>query len=302
MATVPTITRNVAGSSLSAPPMCSATSGAAKLAAVDAATIPRGSMQPMKIRSFLVRVDRAVATTATAGRTTSTSSATRASAGQITPRRDAGVTVAEIAMNSTPIASWTTVLRNGRSSGRSTPRRFATTIPMVMAATSPVSSWIASHKPAMVITVAMMASVARMPVSFSFFSKNHSTATPTAPPATPRPIRPAKPTIPDSTSWCAWLAVMAWNTTTAMMAPIGSMVVPSKPKIVVSFLPVRAACKIGVTTVGPDTIKMAPSMMAALEDRPSRSPPKSRRRPRSSGCPTRAGGAPPGGCRPPALW
>ena len=126
----------------------------------------------------------------------------------------------------------------------------------------------------MVITVAMMASVARMPVSFSFFSSSHSTAMPAAPPATPRPIRPAKPRTPDSTSWCPWLAVMAWNTTTAMMAPIGSMVVPSKPRIVVSFLPVRAACRIGVTTVGPDTIKIAPSMMAALEDRPSSSPPK----------------------------
>ncbi len=61
MATVPTITRNVAASSLLAPLMCSATSGAVKVAAVDAATIPRGSMDPTKIRSFLVRLVRTAA-------------------------------------------------------------------------------------------------------------------------------------------------------------------------------------------------------------------------------------------------
>ena len=34
----------------------------------------------------------------------------------------------------------------------------------MMAATRPVSSWMASHRPAMVITVALIASVARLPV------------------------------------------------------------------------------------------------------------------------------------------
>ena len=55
MATVPTITRNVAGRSLSAPPRLSATSGAANVDAVDAATMPRGSIHPMKMRSCRVR-------------------------------------------------------------------------------------------------------------------------------------------------------------------------------------------------------------------------------------------------------
>jgi hypothetical protein len=41
MATVPTIATNVAGSSLLAPPMPLATSGAEKVAAVEAATMPR---------------------------------------------------------------------------------------------------------------------------------------------------------------------------------------------------------------------------------------------------------------------
>ena len=62
MVTVPAITRNVAGSSLCAPPMPSAASGAEKLVAVAAATMPRGSMDPMKIRSFLVKLVRTVAT------------------------------------------------------------------------------------------------------------------------------------------------------------------------------------------------------------------------------------------------
>ena len=100
--TVPTITRNVADNSRSAPAMPSATSGAEKLAAVDAATMPRGSIDPTKIRSFLDRVLPMVADTATRGRTSSTRAATRATQGHTTPCRDAGVTVAEIEMNNTP--------------------------------------------------------------------------------------------------------------------------------------------------------------------------------------------------------
>ena len=91
--------------------------------------MPRGSMAPMKIRSLLVRLVRTVATSVTAGRTRRTSTTTRPSVGHTTPRSDAGVTVAEIEMNSTPMVSWTIVLRNGRSAGTSTPRMFAATTP-----------------------------------------------------------------------------------------------------------------------------------------------------------------------------
>src|SRR3974390_2523390 len=114
MATVPTITRNVTASSLSAPTRPSAINGAEKLAAVDAATMPRGSIDPTKTRCFVVRSVRHVAIAATTGRTSTTRHATRAIVGQITPRSDDGGTVAEIAINSTPMVSWTVVLRNGR--------------------------------------------------------------------------------------------------------------------------------------------------------------------------------------------
>src|SRR5881397_881077 len=99
MTTVSTITRNVAGRSLSAPTRPDAVSCGAKLAAVDAATMPRGSIQPTKVRSSVERSVRAVDTNATRGRTTSTRHATRARVGQSTSRSDAGVTVAEIETN-----------------------------------------------------------------------------------------------------------------------------------------------------------------------------------------------------------
>src|SRR5262249_61840189 len=70
--TVPTITRNVAGRSLSAPSTPDEASCGAKLAAVEAATIPRGSIHPTKARSFRGRSVRTVDTIATTGRTTST--------------------------------------------------------------------------------------------------------------------------------------------------------------------------------------------------------------------------------------
>ena len=91
----------------------------------------------------------------------------------------------------------------------------------------------------MVITVEIIAWVARMPVSFSSFSSSHSTPMPTAAPATPMPTRAANAADPAS-QWCAWPDCSSLKTTTAMMAPMGSMVVPSCPRIVVSFLPGRA--------------------------------------------------------------
>jgi len=80
-------------------------------------------IDPTKMRWFRVSSVPTVDSAATAGLTSSTRQATDARPGHWTPRSDAGVTVAEIEMNSTPMVSWTIVLRNGRSSGTSTPRR-----------------------------------------------------------------------------------------------------------------------------------------------------------------------------------
>ena len=62
----------------------------------------------------------------------------------------------------------------------------------------------------------------------------------------------------------------AVNTSTPMMAPMGSMVVLSQPRMLVSRRPGRAIWRSGPTTVGPETMTMAPNMAAALPDRPSR--------------------------------
>lgn len=258
---------------MSAPPMPSATSGAAKLAAVDAATIPRGSIAAIKMRSLPDRLVPTVATTATNGRTTRTSSITSATDGHTTPFNDSGVTVAEIEMNNSPIVSCTSVLSCRQSVGRWTPGRLATTSPMVMAATSPASPCQASHRPAVVRTAAMMASAARAPVSRIFFSRNHNTPTPIAPPRTPTARRPAKASRPLATP-CPWSVVISWYTTAAISAPIGSTVVPSWVRITVGRRPGRAALRMGPTTVGPETIKIAPSMMAACVERPSSRPAK----------------------------
>ena len=65
--------------------------------------------------------------------------------------------------------------------------------------------------------------------------------------------------------------VSAWNTSAPMIAPIGSMVVPSHPRIAVSRRPGRARSSSGATTVGPETMRIAPSITAAREESPSNS-------------------------------
>src|SRR6516162_1632337 len=102
MVTVPTITRNVAGRSLSAPDIPAVASGGPKVAAVEAATMPRGSIQPTKARSRTDKWLRNVAAAATRGRTRSTSPAIRTSVGPRTDRTELTVTVAEIEMNRSP--------------------------------------------------------------------------------------------------------------------------------------------------------------------------------------------------------
>ena len=67
------MTKKVAGTSLSAPAIPAAANGAPKEAAVEAATIPRGSIQPMNARSRTDSGVLNVETAATNGRTTSTS-------------------------------------------------------------------------------------------------------------------------------------------------------------------------------------------------------------------------------------
>ena len=53
-----------------------------------------------------------------------------------------------------------------------------------------------------------------------------------------------------------------------MMAPNGSMVVPSHPSISETRRPGRALTRSGATTVGPETMMMAPSMIAAWSGQP----------------------------------
>ena len=182
---------NVTGRIFDAPPMCWATSVAEKVEAVAAATMPRGAIQPVNARSPAVMSVRSVARKATSGLVISTRIAISASVGRIRCRSEAGVTVAEMEMNSTPIISCTRVSKNGRRAGASKPRRLAMASPMTMAEMSPASSRITSQQAATATTEASWADVPRISPSRSLRSSSHSSATPTSPPArpTPMPIR-----------------------------------------------------------------------------------------------------------------
>jgi hypothetical protein len=56
-----------------------------------------------------------------------------------------------------------------------------------------------------------------------------------------------------------------------MIAPNGSIVTPSHPRIRETRRLARAASSNGVTTVGPETMTMAPNMIAAERDMPRNS-------------------------------
>ena len=81
-----------------------------------------------------------VARNATSGRVTSTRTATRPRVGSTRCFSEAGVTVAEMETNSTPMISCTRVSKNGRRAGMPKPRMFATASPIRTAAMSPASS------------------------------------------------------------------------------------------------------------------------------------------------------------------
>ena len=138
--TVATITTNVTGRILAAPPMPLATRPAANVDAVAAATMPRGAIQPMNARSPFPRSVPIVAANAAIGLAARTRTATKASVGSSRCRSECGVTVAEMEMNRMPIISCTSVSKNGRRAGMSKPRRLARASPMKIAAISPVSS------------------------------------------------------------------------------------------------------------------------------------------------------------------
>jgi hypothetical protein len=67
--------------------------------------------------------------------------------------------------------------------------------------------------------------------------------------------------------------MMTWKVSAPISAPIGSMVVLSQARILLTRRSGRASCSSGATTVGPDTIRMAPSITDACSGNPSSSPP-----------------------------
>ncbi len=58
------------------------------------------------------------------------------------------------------------------------------------------------------------------------------------------------------------VALITWKMTTAKSAPTGSSTLLSQSRIPFTRALGRANCRIGVTTVGPDTTTIAPSMTA----------------------------------------
>ena len=89
--TVATITRNVTGRILAAPPTPLLTRPVVKVVAVAAATIPRGAIHPTNLRSPVSRSVCRVEKSAASGRAITISTATRPRVGSIRPFSDAGV-------------------------------------------------------------------------------------------------------------------------------------------------------------------------------------------------------------------
>lgn len=208
-----------------------------------------------------------VATKATSGRTTRTRSATRARVGRSTGVREAGVTLAEIEMNSSPMINWTSVSKKGRRAGMSKPRMLAAAMPVTIAAMSPVSSRTMSQPADTAITVASCASVPSVSPSRSTRRVSHSSASPTAPPTRPTamlrrnwPIWYPRP----MSIWC--VVATAWNTTAPRMAPIGSVSVPSQISRRRTLSVGRTYWSSGPTTVGPDTTRIMPTIADTLRD------------------------------------
>ena len=201
------MTKKVAGTSLSAPAIPAAANGAPNDAAVEAATIPRGSIQPMNARSRTDSGVRSVETAATSGRTITTSPRRSSNVGPSTARTEDGVTVAEMEMNSTPMTSWTIVRKNFLSSGKSMPGRLANATPITMAAIRPVSARQASQSAAVPTTTARIASVAITPLRRSLLKRSHSTAAPTTPPSAPTPMLRKKARISRPCPVCVWLTM-----------------------------------------------------------------------------------------------
>ena len=167
--------------------------------------------------------------------------------------------------------SCTRVSKNGRLAGTSKARRFATASPITTAAISPASSRTMSQAAATPTTVASWAVVASSSSRSSLHRHTHSTARPAAAPATPMPR--------DSRNWpSGWatpplvLASTAWNTTAPRMPPTGSISEPSQDSIRWRRSEGRTKASSGVTTVGPDTTRIAPVISAAPPDMPSSGP------------------------------
>ena len=173
-------------------------------------------------------------------------------------------------MKSTPIVSWTTVLRKGRSSGTTTPRKLAATMPTVMAATNPVSSWMASHRPATVITNGEYGLGRQDAFELQLFQEDLQYADSHRPTddADPHSCRGAQHREHHAVP-VACLQPLEDNDRDKGSDGIDS--VASNLRIWVSLVPGRAARRMGVTTVGPETIRMAPSMTAVRPLNPSRS-------------------------------
>ena len=103
----------VTGSRSAAPSTCVAMRVVDVLAAVAAATIPRGAIQPMKMRSCIENPLPMVMRNTMPGRTTRMSTAITSSVGRMRGFTDDGVTSVLSPTNNTPMPMLTTVSKNG---------------------------------------------------------------------------------------------------------------------------------------------------------------------------------------------
>ncbi|KQS99317.1 hypothetical protein ASG23_07815 [Cellulomonas sp. Leaf395] len=231
----------------------------AKTLAVDAATMPRGAIQATIARSRRDSTVRTVARPAASGRTPSTRNASRTSvAGRYRTRASRSIR-ADRTMNSEPIRSIPTWLPNSCSASSRTHGWLASATPRAVVAhrpdSSPTDSATANAASATATPSATWVAAGARP--------NRTTAKYAA--AATRPVRmPTTAVVPSPTPL---LCSARWTMLSATVAPIGSMKIPSNARTDSSGCFGRITASSGPTTVGPETMRIAPMTAARLRGR-----------------------------------
>ena len=181
-------------------------------------------------------------------------------------------TSAAMLMKSTPMPMDATVLKKGSTGSSETFIRLASLMapaPMRSAVSRPLSSERKLAKPAAKSTVPTRTWVPRTLLPRVIRVPRTARTTPTA--ARMKATTKLHSRARMASSVPSVLATRTtWKVTTARIPPRGSSMVPSHTRMPRTRALGLAKLRIGVTTVGPDTMRMAPSRNANGHDKPSR--------------------------------